>query len=107
MDDKLNDILNSTKVIKSKRQPNNLKQILTHAKFSQTNHDENCEVKKCNDRRCKVCEILIEGKVFKFKNGHTEFEVKRNFTCNSKKKMVFMLFNAIDAKRNILAQLNS
>ena len=81
---KLNDILNNTKVIKSKRQPNNLKQILTHAKFSQTNNDENYEVKKCNDRRCKVCEILIEGKVFKFKNCHTEFEVKRNFTCNSK-----------------------
>ena len=84
MDDKLNDILNNTKVIKSKRQPNNLKQILTHAKFSQTNNDENYEVKKCNDRRCKVCEILIEGKIFKFKNCQTEFEVKRNFTCNSK-----------------------
>ena len=62
MDDKLNDNLNKTKVIKSKRQPNNLKQILTHAKFSQTNNDENYEVKRCNDRRCKVCEILIEGK---------------------------------------------
>ena len=52
--------------------------------FPITNNDENYEVKKCNDRRCKVCEILIEGKVFKFKNCHTEFEVKRNFTCNSK-----------------------
>ena len=103
MDDKLNDILNNTKVIKSKRQPNNLKQILTHAKFSKTNNDENYEVKKCNDRRCKVCEILIEGKVFKFKNCHTEFEVKRNFVIQ---KMLFMLFNAIDAKRNIFNGYN-
>ena len=41
IDDKLNDILNDTKVIKSKRQLNNLKQILRHAKLSQTNNYEN------------------------------------------------------------------
>lgn len=79
--DRLNKLLNETKIIKSKRQPKNLKQTLTSAYFG---NDTIQGVKKCNNKRCGVCNILIEGTSYLFKNSTVPFEIKRNLTCNSK-----------------------
>ena len=65
-------------LIKSKRQPPNLKKILTRARY-----DENetiAEVKKCGKANCGLCIHLIEGKEFKFLNGKT-FKVKTAMSC--------------------------
>ena len=47
---KMEKVLQNTSVINSKRQPHNLKRILTRAKFS-TNHTQGGSF-KCNDKRC-------------------------------------------------------
>ena len=76
-DPKMNDILSNFKIIKSKRQPNNLKRLLTKAKFSNCDHHE---VKRCHKPNCGLCVHLIEGDAFEFKCGR-KFYVHESMTC--------------------------
>ena len=66
-----------------KRQPKNLKQMLTRAQFTNTNGDPSPKVTKCNDKRCGTCPHIIEGNEFTFENGQ-KFKVKCNMDCSSK-----------------------
>lgn len=63
----------------SKRQPANLKNILTNAKFVL---NEKFGVFKCETPRCKLCTIIITGNTFLFKNNIT-FNIKSHMTCNT------------------------
>ena len=74
--------LGDKQIIKSKRQPQNLKRILTNAKFSLNDHCEN-SVTKCNRSNCGLCSQLIEGTEFDFKNGKI-FKVNAPMTCNAR-----------------------
>ena len=67
-------------LINSKRQPKNFKKFLTSAKF---NNQEVIGVKKCENSKCGVCNVLIEGKEYYFKNATKAFEIRKNLTCNS------------------------
>ncbi len=71
-------VLKESKIIKSNRQPPNLKRLLTRAKF---NNDTNFQVTKCNNKRCKLCENIIESSQFKF--GNKTVKVNANMDCNS------------------------
>ena len=53
--------------LKSKRQPRNLKKILTRAKFQDS--DVQNTVSKCNDSRCGLCEYLETGSQLILSNG--------------------------------------
>ena len=90
-DQKLNQILNERQIIKSKRQPKCLKQLLTRAYFSNNEHSNTFGVTKCNNKRCKVCDIIIEGPTFKFKNSSILFHIKRNLNCSSKNVIYVIL----------------
>ena len=67
--------------LKSKRQPPNLKKILTKAKFSK-NSKEHFEVTKCNEPRCGLCKHLKVGSTYKFKDQI--FNLTSNMTCTVK-----------------------
>ena len=83
-DEKLNQMFNRHKILKSKRQPKNLKHILTRAKYDGTDSiRKKGKVSKCTDKRCGTCPHLLQGSHFRFENGQT-FEVKSNFDCSSK-----------------------
>ena len=69
-DPKMNKVLSNFKLIKSKRQPNNLKRLLTKAKF---NHNSNHEVKRCNRPNCGLCIHLLESNSFEFNCGKRFF----------------------------------
>ena len=79
-DPKMNKVLSNFKLIKSKRQQNNLKRLLTKAKF---NHDSNHEVKRCNRPNCGLCIHLLESNSFEFKCGK-RFFVHESMTCEVK-----------------------
>ena len=68
--------------LKSKRQPPNLKRLLTKAKFTMKQTEE-CSVKKCNEPRCGLCKYTREGSSIKFKNK--SFKVNENMSCKAKK----------------------
>ena len=61
--DKNKEILDTTKIIKSQRQPKNLKRILTSSTFGENTTQG---VAKCNNKWYKICDIIIEGKSYTF-----------------------------------------
>ena len=67
------DGMRNFKLIHSRRQQTNLKNILTCAKFS----TKLCEVSKCGKSKCECCKYLILSNHYIFK------EVNYKFTVNS------------------------
>ena len=74
----MKEIIQRYTIIKSKRQPNNLKRLLTKAKFT----DKQKLPKKsiCNRPNCGVWEHLITENKFIFQCGKT-FNVKTTMSC--------------------------
>ena len=80
--DKIKEMLDTTKIIKSQRQSKNLKRILTSSTFEKKNTTQG--VTKWKNKRCKICNIIIEGKSYTFKNPETKFKIDKNLSCSSK-----------------------
>jgi len=80
-DQTLNEVIQNNKIINAKRQPANLKRILTRANFR--NNDQVLSVKKCNKTRCVLCPNVIEGESFMFKGCSGKFYPNANMTCDT------------------------
>ena len=74
-------MLDTTKIIKSQRQPKNLKRILTFSTFGENTTQR---ANKCKNKRCRVWDIIIEGKYSTFKNPKPKFMISKDLSCNSK-----------------------
>ncbi|MCG7879609.1 MAG: GIY-YIG nuclease family protein [Candidatus Thiodiazotropha endolucinida] len=85
-DDKMRRILTKYKLIKSKRQPYNLKRLLTKAKFKS---NDTPKVTKCNKPTCGLCIHLLEGNSFTFRCG-TNFTIHENMSCDVKNVVYVM-----------------
>ena len=79
--DKIKEILDTRKITKSHSQPKNLERILTSATFGE---NTTLGVTKSKNKRCKICDIIIEDKSYTFKNPETKFKINKNLSCNSK-----------------------
>ena len=77
---KLKKYLTQQKSLKA-RQPKNLKRILTSSTFLENITQG---VTKCNNKWCKICDIIIEGKFSTFKNSETKFKINEDLNGNSK-----------------------
>ena len=79
--EKMSKVLSKKKTINSKRQPKNLKRLLSSSKFDFIP----CipSVKKCSDKRCKTCPNIIEGSTISFKNGKN-FTVRQDMSCKTR-----------------------
>ena len=71
---KIKEILDTTKVIKSQKQPKNFEKILTSSTFEKNTTQG---VTKCTNKRYGACEIILEGKSYTFKNSETKFIINR------------------------------
>ena len=87
-DSHMNNILKNYKIIKSKRQPPNLKNLLTKAKFSEIQNTP--KVTRCLRSNCGLCKHLIEGENINFKCGKT-INVKTNISCDVK-NVIYVIF---------------
>ena len=85
-DDKMRNILNKYKLIKSKRQPYNLKRLLTKAKFTSNNTPK---LTKCDKPNCGLCIHLLEGDSISFRCG-TNFKIHENMSCDVKNVVYVM-----------------
>ena len=81
-DQTMREALSTSKIIKSKRQPPNLKKILTKAKFAEQASRTMHKVFKCNRANCALCDYLAEGHSFNFKGKI--FNVKETMSCDVK-----------------------
>ena len=73
-------IFKNIRLIHTKRQPPNLKRILTNSLF--TNNITG--VFKCLDSRCLSCQQLLLEILYTFKNVGKQFFLKRKITCDSR-----------------------
>ena len=80
-DPHMNDVLQSTTFVPSRRQPPNLGRLLTRAKF--TNKVVDGGSFKCNDPRCANCKYINETKVLRITSTGKTFEIKPRLTCKS------------------------
>ena len=80
-DETMKEIMQNYPIIKSKRQPWNLKKLLTRAKFAEI--QESPKITKCNRPNCGVCDYLMTDNEFLFKCGKT-FKVKTTMSCDAK-----------------------
>jgi hypothetical protein len=71
----------NTKLVKAKRQPPNLKMILTKARFE--SKQTHFSVTKCSDKKCKLCLNIIEGEQFMFTKNNFAFKVNYDMSCNT------------------------
>ena len=85
-DETMRNILSKFKFIKSKRQPYNLKRVLTKAKFSSK---QGKEVKKCKRPNCGLCIHLLEDSSITFNCG-INFKVHENMSCDVKNVIYVM-----------------
>ena len=78
---KMKAIMDEIELIVSRRQPKNLTQHLTKARFSST-PSKGTTVTKCNEPRCGTCNLIITGQSITFKNGKT-WKVNSDMNCLS------------------------
>ena len=81
-DQTMREALSTSKIIKSKRQPPNLKKILTKAKFAEQSSRTIQKVFKCKRANCALCDYLAEGHSFNFKGKI--FYAKETMSCDVK-----------------------
>ena len=67
------------KLIQSKRQPPNLKKLLTKAEYGEVLSG----TFNCSDKRCEYCNYLLINDHYTFKNVQITFKLKNRFTCDS------------------------
>ena len=73
--------LSEIKLIISRRQPKNLKRILTRAEF--VDEHQSPSVSKCGESRCGTCELILTGKELKLSNGK-KWIIKSDMNCKSR-----------------------
>ena len=78
-DQTMREALSTSKIIKSKRQPPNLKRLITKAKFAEM------KIKKCNRLNCALCESIEEGNCYNFNSE--VFYVNETMSCDVKNVM--------------------
>ena len=83
---KMKRALRSFKLINSKRQPPNLKSILTRAIFTfpaEIQRDNSTKTKRCNNTQCGSSDLLTETSEVLFNNSSTPFQIKENMDCTA------------------------
>jgi hypothetical protein len=78
-DTRCNKLMNHINLINSRRQPPNLKKLLTSAKFDSNQHI----ISRCSDKRCGTCHFLHTGQHFTFKGSQEPFYVKTSMNCGT------------------------
>ena len=85
-DENMRNILWKHRILKRKRQPYNLKPLLTKAKFTS---NDTCEVRKCTRPNCGLCTYLLQGNSFAF-NCEMNFKIHKNVSCDAKNVIYVM-----------------
>ncbi|KAJ8020006.1 hypothetical protein HOLleu_41826 [Holothuria leucospilota] len=94
---KMNTVMKDVRLIKSKRQPRNLKKMLTQAKFEDS--ESTSQISKCNRPRCKICPIIMQGEKIHFLLQTKTSLLK--LTLRVSPKMLYMFLIAVIVMINI------
>ena len=101
---KMNKVLGKTKIINSKRQPLNLKRILTRAKFSSQNIQTSGS-QPCEDKRCATCPLTRKVSSIKITSTNETFFIKESMNCKSQNVLYIITCNK--CKEQYVGKTNS
>ena len=73
--------MTNKRIIQSKRQPPNLKKMLTRAKFTMEETDSQAKIQRCKGTRCKTCHELQTRSEIRLSQRRERFEIKRKMNC--------------------------
>ena len=90
---RMKQIMDKVTVVPSKRQPPNLKSLLTRSNYSTV--AKKGEVKKCG-KNCATCPYMIEGDFVQMENGEV-FHFQETLTCHTKNVVYAMFCAGCDA----------
>ena len=79
--EKFNRIFENVEFIQSKRQPQNLGDILQHSYYGTEKFSHG--VTKCPDSSCATCKYLEEGRAAYFPNADGTIKIRHKFSCDS------------------------
>ena len=96
----MNNLVKMSQIINSRRQPPNLKKLLTRAKFSTT---RSTGVKKCGDPRCGTCDYIEEGDKITLKTGE---ELRANASMDCKSANIIYCATCPTCGENYIGQSN-
>ena len=82
-------VMDQVTVVPSKRQPPNLKSLLTRSNFSR--EQKKGGVSKCG-KNCANCPYMIEGEAVQMEHGET-FHIQENLSCRSQ-NVIYVIFCA-------------
>ena len=87
---KMKTIMDNSSLVPSRRQPPNLKLLLTNSYFTVEQKDH--RVSKCNDTRhnCQCCNNIIEGNCVEMEDGEI-FTIQQSMNCKTE-NVVYVLF---------------
>ena len=80
---KMNDVMTNKRITFAKRQPKNLKGLLSRAAFTNQQDTTQARVTKCG-KNCETCKLLIEGSSIHMTTTDEDFTVRYNMNCESK-----------------------
>ena len=66
------------------RKPKSLSEYLVRASFRSGSKDEVKGTSKCNSNRCRICNFLCLGRVFRNNRTGKEFSINYDLNCNSR-----------------------
>ncbi|KAK6178275.1 hypothetical protein SNE40_013079 [Patella caerulea] len=86
---KMRTYLQKTTIISSYKQPPDLRGILTSSRFDERQTTNTPKVAKCEDKRCSLCEKMIEGLEIRISSEKT-FYIRQDMNCKSQ-HVVYMM----------------
>ncbi len=90
---RMKSVIQSTSFIGSKRQPQNLKHLLTNAAFNKTLG----VVSKCQSKHnCGCCEYILTGSSFYFHKVNTTFNIKTDMNCGTNNLLYVLVCKGCD-----------
>ncbi len=90
---RMKDIVHNTSFISSKRQPPNLKHILTKSYFS----NNVGTVSRCESKHnCGCCDYILTGSSFFFSNANITFNIKTDMNCGTKNLLYVLVCKGCD-----------
>ena len=90
-DTRMNKVLKPYKLITSRRQPPNLRHILTRAKFTTLSNDGSSG--QCKDKRCGTCPFILSTASIIIKSTGQNFVIKTNMDCKSRNVLYLITCN--------------
>lgn len=96
---KMKKLVKTEQILRSKRQPKNLKRLLTRARFTTEPTDNS--VDRCGDTRCGTCKYIAVGGRVVLKNGKV---ITPNSKLNCKSKNLIYCITCSGCSENYIGQ---